>query len=117
MILLRNVNEIEEEVKFPQEGDLYRVISTFGKTFELYYGYYEDVDRMSKFAKPIEIYPDFLKDPVFTSDGIPFVTAIQNTCNQYIKIKDTTDRCADCKYFLKGEELFGLCMCKARHIK
>ena len=34
----------------------------------------------------------------------------------YKKIKDTTDRCIDCKYFLKGEELFGLCKCKARMI-
>ena len=49
-----------------------------------------------------------------TDDGIPFVTAFQETCKHYKKVKDTTDRCIDCKFYQKGEELFGLCKCKAR---
>ena len=32
-------------------------------------------------------------------------------------VKDTTDRCIDCKFYQKGEELFGLCKCKARYKK
>jgi hypothetical protein len=100
-----------------KEGDLYKVINTFGKTFELYYGYYEEQDRYGKYNEPIEIYPDFRKNPIYTDDGLPFVTAMQDTCEHYIKIKDTTDRCIDCKYYQKGEELFGLCKCKARYKK
>ena len=87
------------------------MIITFGKSFALYYGYYEDSDRYSKYAEPTEIYPDFIKTPIFTDDGYPFVTAIQNPCNHYEKTRDTTDKCVDCKYFQKGEELFGICSC------
>ena len=100
-----------------KEGDLYKVINVFGRTFELYYGYYEEKDRHSKYNEPIEIYPDLVKNPVYTDDGIPFVTAIQQTCKHFKKIKDTTDRCIDCKFFQRGEELFGLCKCKARYKK
>ena len=82
--------------KIPKEGDLYKEIKTFGKTFTLYYGYYEEQDRYSKYAKVVEIYPDFRENPVFTDEGFPFVTAIQLPCEYYKKIKDTTDRCIDC---------------------
>lgn len=98
-----------------KEGDLYKVIKTFGKTFELYYGYYEEQDRYGKYNEPVEIYPDFIKNPLYTDDGIPFVTAIQEVCEYYKKINDTTDRCIDCYYYQKGEELFGLCKCKERY--
>lgn len=99
----------------PKEGDLYKVITIFGKKFELYYGYYEEIDRYSKYNEPVELYPDFTKNPVYTETGIPFVTAFQKTCEYYKKVYDTTDRCVDCKFYKKGEELLGLCMCKARH--
>lgn len=98
----------------PKEGDLYKVITLFGRRFELYYGYYEEIDRYSTYNEPTEIYPNFIKNPVYTDDGIPFVTAFQETCKHYKKVKDTTDRCIDCKFYQKGEELFGLCKCKAR---
>lgn len=93
-----------------REGDLYKRIVTFGKEFTLYYGYYEEIDRHSKYAEPTEIYPDFLKNPVFTENGEPFVTAMQNPCAYYTKERDTADKCGDCKYFRKGEELFGICL-------
>lgn len=101
----------------PKEGDLYKVITLFGKKFELYYGYYEEIDRYSVYNQPTEIYPNFIKNPVYTADGIPFVTAHQETCNHYKKVKDTTDRCIDCKFYQRGEELIGLCKCKARYKK
>ena len=100
-----------------KEGDLYKVITIYGKTFELYYGYYEEKDRYSKYNEPIEIYPDFIKNPVNTDEGIPFVTAFQEKCKHFLKVKDTTDRCIDCKFYQKGEELFGLCKCKTRYKK
>ena len=35
-----------------KERDLYKVITIYGKTFELYYGYYEEKDRYSKYNEP-----------------------------------------------------------------
>lgn len=97
----------------PAEGELYRTVTTFGKTFELRYGYYEECDRQNPLCQPIPIYPDFLKEPHYTLDGKPFVTMMQDTCDSYKgdarRTDDTT--CADCKYFKKGEEWFGVCKC------
>ena len=96
-----------------KEGDLYKVITAYGKTFELRYGYYEDGDRLSLLCEPVVIYPDFLKEPVYTDDGAPFVTMVQDVCKNY---KGETKRtpnttCADCKYFQRGEDWFGICTC------
>ena len=49
---------------------------------------------------------------LFTENGEPFVTAIQNPCESFEKVRDITDTCVDCKYFKPGEELIGLCSCK-----
>ena len=96
-----------------KEGDLYKIITTYGKTFELRYGYYEECDRHSPLCEPIVIYPDLLREPVYTDDGTPFVTMMQDACNSYRgdtkRTPDTT--CAECKYFRRGEEWFGICAC------
>ena len=59
-----NVNseafEMDSTSEKPKEGDLYRFIELHGKAFEIRYGYYEDIDRQ---YDPMEIYPDFLKNP------------------------------------------------------
>jgi len=93
-----------------KEGDLYKVVTTFGKTFELRYGYYGDCDRR---YEPDVIYPDFIIEPVYTDEGTPFVTMIQDACGSYKgavkRSPDTT--CSECKYFQRGEEWFGLCTC------
>ena len=57
-----------------KEGDLYKIITVFGKTFELRYGYYAENERQSKFNEVTPIYPDFRKDPLHTMEGYPFVT-------------------------------------------
>ncbi len=97
--------------KNPAEGDIYKIVETFGKTFELRYGYYSDSDRHTE---PDVIYPDFQNEPLYTDDGTPFVTMMQDACARYVgdtaKNADTT--CADCKYFERGEEWFGVCRCK-----
>ena len=104
--------EAKKIQKEPQhkEGDLYKVVTTFGKTFELRYGYYGDCDRR---YEPDVIYPDFLKEPVYTEEGTPFVTMMQDACEKYIgkneKTPDTS--CAECQYFRRGEEWFGVCAC------
>ena len=106
-------NELSQQKNIPKEGTLYKVITTFGKTFELKYGYYEECDRQSPLCRPVVIYPDFIKEPVYTDSGEPFVTMVQDACKSYMgetkRTPDTT--CADCKYFERGEEWFGVCKC------
>ena len=97
----------------PKEGDLYKIVTTFGKTFELRYGFYEERDRLSPLCEPAIIYPDFLKDPLFTEEGKPFATMMQDACKSYKgETKRTSDTtCAECRYFKRGEEWFGICIC------
>ena len=103
-------NDYPQAKVIPKEGDLYKVVETFGKTFELRYGYYGDCDRR---YEPDVIYPDFTKDPVYTDEGTPFVTMMQDACRSYSgeskRTSDTT--CEECKYFKRGEEWFGICTC------
>ena len=95
------------------EGELYKVVTTFGKTFELRYGYYGECDRK---YDPDVIYPDFIQDPVYTDDGTPFVTMMQDVCECYRgNAKRTPDTaCAECKYFQRGEDWIGICLCQKK---
>ena len=106
-------NNTSHTKDLPQEGDLYKVVTTFGKTFELRYGFYDERDRRSPLCDPTVIYPDFLKDPLFTEQGEPFVTMMQDACGCYVggakRTPDTT--CAECGCFRRGEEWFGICTC------
>ena len=94
----------------PKEGDLYRVVTAFGKTCELRYGYYDDIDRS---GEPDLIYPDFALAPVYTKEGEPFVTMMQDACEHFKgkgrRNDDTT--CSECAYCKRGEEWFGVCNC------
>ena len=47
----------------PQEGELFKIITLGGKSFEIKYGYYEDYER--NMGDPIPIYPDFIKAPCY----------------------------------------------------
>ena len=100
----------------PKEGDLYKVVVTFGKTFELRYGFYEERDRQSPLCEPAIIYPDFIREPTFTENGEPFVTMMQDACAHYKgSTKRTPDStCAECKHFGHGEEWFGICLCSKK---
>ena len=113
-MLFENIQKTLEH----SEGDLYKIITTFGKKFELRYGYYEEGDRRNPLCEPVLIYPDFLKDPVYTEDGRPFVTMMQDACKCYAgETRQTFDTtCAECKYFSRGEELFGVCTCLKNQI-
>ena len=91
-----------------KEGDLYGVVKIYGKTFEIYYGYYEEYERNSRYNDPIPIYPDFVKNPEYDADGYPIVTEMQVACPRYLG-QSTEDSCGMCQYFEKGEKLFGLC--------
>lgn len=93
-----------------REGELYKVIAVHGRSFEIRYGYYEDIDRQHE---PIAIYPDFIKKPIYTDDGIPFATQMQDICEHYSG-NAGEDCCSGCAHFQKSAELLGLCTCETR---
>lgn len=98
--------------KRPREGDLYKVIQLYGATFEIRYGYYEEIDRR---GEPVEIYPDFQKNPAYTGDGFPFVTLMQDTCQFYKPSRKAIEPdCSTCQHLERGEELIGICRCPQR---
>lgn len=103
--LLQNL----ERPHTPKEGDLYKEVTIAGKTFRLLYGYYESFERESPFNDPIPVYPDFTKEPHYTAEGLPLVTAMQNVCRFYSGKNDEDSTCSNCSFFQKHEELFGLC--------
>ncbi|MBE6981633.1 MAG: hypothetical protein E7437_04840 [Ruminococcaceae bacterium] len=94
----------------PKEGELFKVIDLYGSTFEIRYGYYEEQDRHSRYAEPIAIYPDFIKQPRYTDDGTPFSTAIQSPCHHFRGKRDENSTCGDCAFYEHCEELMGLCI-------
>ena len=96
-----------------KEGDLYGIVEVFGKRFEIYYGYYEEYERKSRYNDPVPIYPDLAKDPLYDSEGRPIVTEMQVACEHYVG-SQSGDGCGRCKHFRKGEWLFGLCGCEER---
>lgn len=98
----------------PKEGDLYKIIRLYGKTFEIRYGFYEECDRHTLFAEPMEIYPDFIKEPQYTDEGIPFATAIQIPCENFSGAMDENSTCEECDFYQNGEELLGICTCPCR---
>ncbi len=95
----------------PKEGDLYKEVNIGEKKFKIFYGYYEDFERESPFNDPMPIYPDFIKEPHYTAEGKPIVTAMQNVCEFYSGKNDEDCSCSDCVFFQTSEELFGLCSC------
>lgn len=93
----------------PKEGDLFKVIELHGARFEIKYGYYEEIERQHE---PIEIYPDFVRDPVYTDDGFPFVTLMQDACENYeTDAGDHDHDCISCVYMEPGDELIAVCRC------
>ncbi len=89
-----------------KDGDLYKIINLCGHTFELRYGYYEEYER--KNGEPVPIFPDFIKEPVYTNEGFLFVTQMQELC-EYGDSSFADGCCVDCPYFESGEDLIGIC--------
>ena len=103
-------NDLPQQKTVPKEGDLYKVVNTYGRTFELRYGYYGECDRK---YDPDVIYPDFIKEPVYTDEGEPFVTLMQDACENYEPSGKSTDRdCGTCAYTERGDDLIGICKCE-----
>lgn len=98
-----------------KEGALYKLVKLGGRTIELRYGYYDaELERGNIELTPI--YPNFYKDPLYTKDGIPFVTADQDICEWFNpKLEISSESwCNDCEYIEKHEEFIGLCKCPFR---
>lgn len=92
------------------EGDLYKLIKIEDFVIEIKYGYYDEKDKYSKYNEPIPIFPNFVTNPIYTTEGYPLVTKMQNKCNHYISdIK--SDECFGCKYLKEVEDLIGICIC------
>ena len=100
----------------PNEGDLYKVIHLYGHTFSIFYGYYETFERDNPEVEPMPIYPDFLAKPQYTTDGFPFVTKMQDTCIHYSGKLSGFSECAECRYYLHGDELIGICTCSRNRL-
>lgn len=101
----------EQRIPHPKEGELFKVICLYGRIFEIRYGFYEECDRYTRYAEPIEIYPNFRNEPQYTDDGIPFVTAMQSPCENFSGEKNENVTCGDCSSYQHGEELLGTCHC------
>ena len=91
------------------EGDLFKRIEVFGAVFDIFYGYYEEYERSNPDIEPMPIYPDFLSRPIFTNDGYPFVTKMQDGCRHYNGKLSKSPECAECKYYRQGKDLIGIC--------
>ena len=91
-----------------REGDVYKIVEIFGRRFELRYGYYEEYER-ERGEPPIPIYPDFRETPLYTAEGYPFVTQMQELC-EHGESGFEDGVCADCRYYRDGDELIGVCL-------
>ena len=89
-----------------KDGDIYKTVEVFGERFVLRYGYYEPYERSR--GEPIPIYPDFRINPTYTDRGEPFVTQMQEIC-EHGDSKFDDGICADCRYYVDGDELIGIC--------
>lgn len=103
--------DTEQRTPAPKEGSLFKIIQLYGKTFELVYGFYEERDRHTHYAEPVAIYPNFMDQPQYTDEGIPFVTAMQTPCENFDGKKGDDSGCEDCSFYLHCEELIGVCTC------
>lgn len=105
---------MEEGMSNIRDGDVYKTIDVENKSFEIKYGYYEEFERLS--SEPVPIYPDFISRPIYTDNGTPFVTAMQQTCDHF-EGGDSEIGCYSCRYFSECEDLIGLCHHKEKRLK
>lgn len=89
-----------------KEGELYKTVELYGHLIELRYGYYEEYERER--GEPLPIYPDLSKAPIYTDDGMPIVTQMQDLCENG-KSRFVDGCCGECEYFRQGVEMFGVC--------
>lgn len=101
----------------PREGDLYKVIDVEKNTFKIHYGYYEESERDK--VEPLPVFPNLKESPVYTADGKPIVTAIQEPCEYYSPLnKERSEEwCGDCISYLDADKEISICGCTERMLE
>lgn len=95
----------------PREGDIFETVNIGGHSFVIRYGYYDNQERYT--SPPLPIYPNFLANPVYTSEGNPLITRIQDACQHY-RTSDSSEGdhwCADCIHCSCTGNEIGICLC------
>ncbi len=97
------------KVAIPREGDLYKVIEIEKNTFKILYGYYEESERDK--VEPLPVFPNLKENPVYTADGKPIVTAIQDPCEYYAPKNEerSEEWCGDCISYLNTDKEISVC--------
>lgn len=98
----------------PREGDIFDIVVVGGHQFTIRYGYYEEAER--GVTDPIPIYPCFLRDPHYTSQGNPLVTRVQDACEHYTPANGSQGDgwCADCTHCQSDHQEICVCHCEHR---
>lgn len=103
------------ESMIPKEGELYKAMTVAGHAFELRYGYYEDHER--QVCPPVVVFPDLIAAPLYSEDGYPLVTQIQDPCEHYTIAEGGEEEwCGDCAFFHGEHREIGICRCAHRKI-
>lgn len=99
----------------PKEGRLYKRLCVAGHWFEMTYGYYEEWERA--LYPPVVIFPDLSAAPLYSREGHPLVTQIQDPCEHHVS-KNGHEKhwCGDCSYFSGEHPEIGICRCEARKL-
>ncbi len=103
-------------IKIPREGELFRIVLVDEHRFEIRYGYYEESDRAM--GEPVPIYPDLIKEPLYTKEGFPLITAVQSPCEYYEILEgyEDEDTCSSCKYYPNIWDEISICQCEKRRL-
>ena len=100
-----------------EEKHLHKLYQVGGRSFAVYLEYDEQM------GESYPAYPDFEASPVYTEEGYPFATAVQESC-PHVKVKSLKatmpSDCGDCAWLYREHTPYdpiGICMCDARRCK
>ena len=70
-----------------------------------------------KAGRYMEVYPDFIKDPVYTPEGNPIMLTLEDAC-AFGEKKDTSEAlidCGSCRFYRQMQNtLIGVCGCEKK---
>lgn len=103
-----------QNMTLPKEGDLYKRYVVDDHTFEIRYGFYIEEERGR--VEPLPVFPDLVKDPVYTAAGEPVTALVQVPCGHYAprQAERSEGWCGDCIHYDGGKEEMGRCLCPLR---
>lgn len=72
-----------------------------------------------KSGRYMEVYPDFINNPVYTPEGRPIMLTLEDAC-AFGKQKDTNEPlidCGSCRFYRQAPNaLIGVCRCEKKRI-